>query len=153
MRNHMKHPLITLSMLALVACSKPVTNTQPSIPADTLLMDIMHAIVDSNCSCLDIADEFYMFIDTMQYHAESYPDENIRIGAKSLSMEICNLFMSDMFCTPCSRTKVSLSPISATKKAMTFTTVTYLSPVSMSSIAGGNETVTNCNQLKLDTSA
>ena len=96
----MKHPLIILSLLALVACSKPVTNTQPSIPADTLLMDIMHAIADSNCSCLDIADEFYMFIDTMQYHAESYPDENIRIGAKSLSMEICNLFMSDMFCTP-----------------------------------------------------
>ena len=96
----MKHPLIILSLLALVACSKPVTTTQPSIPADTLLAHIMHAIIDPELSCLDIEDEFYMFIDTMQKHVETIPNEHFRIGVKSMAMDLSSMFLFGDYCTP-----------------------------------------------------
>lgn len=96
----MKHPLIILSLLALVACSKPVTNTQPSIPADTLLAHIMHAIIDPELSCLDIEDEFYMFIDTMQKHVATIPNEQFRIGVKSMAMDLSGMFLFGDYCTP-----------------------------------------------------
>lgn len=91
--------LVFAIAIAFSACH-PVTTEQQTLTADTLLMHVMRAILDTNVSCLDYQDEFMMFMDTMQMHVESYPDEDIRIGAKSFAMEMFGLFVYGDFTTP-----------------------------------------------------
>ncbi len=98
----MKHffPILIFAV-SLAACNKQaVTEEQPSNSSDTVLHHVLRAIIDTNYSCLDYRDEFYALIDTMQSHVESYPDEDIRIGAKSLALDICGLFLYGDCCTP-----------------------------------------------------
>lgn len=94
-----KYPFILIATFFLSACH-PVATTQQTQTADSLLMHVMRAILDTNVSCLDYQDEFMMFMDTMQMHVESYPDEDIRIGAKSFAMELFGLFVYGDFTTP-----------------------------------------------------
>ena len=97
----MKHLLyILLAMLSLVACTKPVATEQQTIPADSMMLHILRAVIDTNISCLDYQGEFMMFMDTMKTQVESYPDEDIRIGAKSFAMELFGLFFYGGFTTP-----------------------------------------------------
>ena len=97
----MKHLLyILLAMLSLVACTKPVVTEQQKIPADSMMLHILRAVIDTNISCLDYQDEFMMFMDTMKTQVEYSPDEGIRIGAKSFAMELFGLFFYGGFTTP-----------------------------------------------------
>ena len=96
----MKKLFFILPFVALVACTRPVENNNRSLPADTLLAHIMHAIIDPELSCLDFEDEFYMFIDTMQKHVETIPNEQLRIGVKSMAMDLSSMFLFGDFCTP-----------------------------------------------------
>lgn len=91
---------ILLAILALTACHRPVTTEQQAIPADSMMLHILRAIIDTNISCLDYQDEFMMFMDTMKTQVESYPNEDIRIGAKSFAMELFGLFFYGGFTTP-----------------------------------------------------
>lgn len=85
--------------LTLCACGKNVSPESESIPADSLLRTVLRAIIDTNLSCIDVKEEFYMFLDTMQSHVETYPDEDIRIGAKSFAMDLCGLFLYGDCCS------------------------------------------------------
>lgn len=85
--------------LLLVSCSKPV-QTETTITSDSLMIHVLQAIIDTNRSCVDVQDEFFMLLDTMQEHVEFYPDEDIRIGAKSFAMDLGSLFMEDGICSP-----------------------------------------------------
>lgn len=97
----MKHFLyILLVMLSLIACSKPIATDQQTIPADSMMLHILRAVIDTNISCLDYQGEFMMFMDTMKTQVESYQDEDIRIGAKSFAMELFGLFFYGGFTTP-----------------------------------------------------
>ena len=106
----MKKFLYLLLALALCACgtktndngctSKNNVEEQQSISADSMMLHILRAVIDTNISCLDYQDEFMMFMDTLQTHVESYPDEDIRIGAKSFAMELFGLFFCGGFTTP-----------------------------------------------------
>ncbi len=96
----MKKLLFIFSLaLTLCACNKHVTSKAESIPADSLLIHVFRAVIDTNISCLEYKDEFMMFMDTLQTHVESYPDEDIRIGAKSFAMDLFGLFMYGDFTT------------------------------------------------------
>ena len=86
--------------LALIACHRPVTSEQRPIPADSMMLHILRAVIDTNISCLDYQDEFMMFMDTLKTHVESNPDEDIRIGAKSFAMNLFGLFFYGDFTTP-----------------------------------------------------
>lgn len=65
-----------------------------------MMQHIVRAVIDTNISCLDYQDEFMMFMDTLKTQVESYPDEDIRIGAKSFAMELFGLFFYGGFTTP-----------------------------------------------------
>ena len=97
----MKRVLYILSLaLAFTACHRPTVSEQQTIPADTMMLHILRAVIDTNISCLEYKDEFMMFMDTLKTHVESYPDEDIRIGAKSFAMDLFGLFMYGDFTTP-----------------------------------------------------
>lgn len=87
--------------LTFSACSnKPVsTENQVMSHYDSLLYNVFRAIGDSTYSCLDYKDDFYELLDTMQSHVESHPDEDVRIGAKSLSLELVGLCVYGDFLT------------------------------------------------------
>ena len=95
-----KLSFIIVLALTLCACNKNVTPEPSSLPADSLLTHVLRAIIDTNQSCIDVKDEFYMFLDTLQMQVETYPDEDIRIGAKSLAMDLCGLFLYGDCCSP-----------------------------------------------------
>jgi len=89
--------LTLLFALTLFACSKPgQQSTEPATPtADTLLLHIIRAITDSSISCVDYKEDFMMFLDTMETQVMSYPDESVRIGAKSFAIDLFGYFMSN----------------------------------------------------------
>lgn len=92
---------ILFLILALCACNKPGTmEQQPSDTSDSLLSHALQSIFDPSLSCLDAKDEIMMLLDTMQSHVESCPDEQIRIGAKSLALEIGSMFLYNDSITP-----------------------------------------------------
>lgn len=96
----MKNYWFITCAIVLSACHHPVSSEQQTFRADSMLTHIMRAVLDTNISCLDYQDEFMMFMDTMQHHAETYPDEDIRIGVKSFAMELFGLFFYGDFTTP-----------------------------------------------------
>lgn len=97
----MKRVLYILSLaLAFTACHRPTVSEQQTIPADTMMLHILRAVIDTNISCLEYKDEFMMFMDTMKTQVEFYPDEDIRIGAKSFAMDLFGLFFYGDFTTP-----------------------------------------------------
>ena len=89
----MKKIFYVLLTVTLCACgAKNVTTDEEALShEDSLLYNVFRAIGDSTWSCIDYKDSFYKLLDTMQTHVESYPDEDIRIGAKSLALEIVGL--------------------------------------------------------------
>lgn len=92
---------ILLIALICVACNKPVANKEQDLShADSLLLNVFRAIGDSTYSCLDCKDAFYELLDTMQTHVEFYPDESVRVGAKSLALEIVGLCVYGDFLSP-----------------------------------------------------
>lgn len=91
---------ILLTAITFAACHHPAASEQQPIPADSMLLHIMRAVMDTNVSCLDYQDEFMMFMDTMQNQVEIYPDEDIRIGVKSLAMDLFSMFIYGDFTTP-----------------------------------------------------
>ena len=96
-----KKPIYILLLLALCACNKPGSNEQqPYSVSDSLLSHALQAIFDPSLSCLDAKDEIMILLDTMQSHVESCPDEQIRIGARSLALEIVGMFVYNDSITP-----------------------------------------------------
>lgn len=98
MRKILQISLIICAVLSS-ACHPVVTERQ-TLPVDSLLLHVFHAVLDTNVSCLDYQDEFMMLMDTMQMHVESYPDKKVRIGAKSLVMDLLGLFVYGDCTTP-----------------------------------------------------
>ena len=98
----MKRTLLFLSLIALLvgSCNRPMSTDQTAPITDSTLLYVLQAIVDTNRSCIDLKDDIYELLDTMQSHVESHPDENIRIGAKSLAMNISSLFLFGECCSP-----------------------------------------------------
>lgn len=91
---------ILFAALSLSACHRPVATEQQTIPADSMMLHMLRAVFDTNVSCLDYQDEFMMFMDTLKTQVETYPDEDIRIGAKSFAMNLFGLFFYGDFMTP-----------------------------------------------------
>lgn len=97
----MKTKPIILFLFALVSmgCAKTAKtqseeNVQVADP-DSTVLHILHAIVDTTQSYLDIKPELFALIDMMQAHVESYPDGDIRVGAKSLAMILSQLMLDE----------------------------------------------------------
>ena len=65
-----------------------------------LLQHVMTELLDSNCNVLEIKDELLMLLDTMQQYATYHPQEEIRVGAKSLAFVLGDLTLHDELCTP-----------------------------------------------------
>ena len=93
------HICLLVVLFCLTACH-PVDTEQQTLPMDSLILHVFHAVLDTNVSCLDYQDEFMMLMDTMQMHVESYPDKKVRIGAKSLVMDLLGLFVYGDCTTP-----------------------------------------------------
>lgn len=98
MRKILQISLIICAVLSS-ACH-PVDTERQTLPMDSLILHVFHAVLDTNVSCLDYQDEFMMLMDTMQMHVESYPDKKVRIGAKSLVMDLVGLFVYGDCTTP-----------------------------------------------------
>ena len=96
----MKKLLFILPLLAQVACSRPVHAEPSPLPADSLMLRVMRAIMDTNLSCLDVQEEFYALIDTMQTHAMSLHDESLKIGVRSFALNMAEMFLFGDFCSP-----------------------------------------------------
>lgn len=98
----MKKLIFTLVFLpaCLLSCHKPVAAESKPISNDLLLQHVMTALLDSNRSVLEVKDELLMLLDTMQQHAMYHPQEEIRIGAKSLAFVLGDLTLYDESCTP-----------------------------------------------------
>lgn len=91
--------LILSSALVIVSCNKPVA-TEQTVTADSLFICVLQSIFDSTRSCVEAKDEFIMFFDTMQSHVQSHPDYEIRVGAKSLAMELAGIMLESDLCSP-----------------------------------------------------
>lgn len=92
---------ILFLLLALCACNKPGSNEQqPYSASDSLLSHALQSIFNPSLSCLDAKDEIMMLLDTMQSHVESCPNEQIRIGARGLALEIVGMFLYNDSITP-----------------------------------------------------
>ena len=57
------------------------------------MLRVMRAIMDTNLSCLDVQEEFYALIDTMQTHAMSLHDESLKIGVRSFALNMAEMFL------------------------------------------------------------
>lgn len=98
---HMKkYFVILLLFLGVCSCSKTVTGELATTPSDSLMLTVMQSIMDTNHSYLDVKEELFMFIDTMQSHVEFHPDSKIRIGAKSFADLLAQLLLEPEFNTP-----------------------------------------------------
>ena len=91
--------LILSAALVIVSCNKLVA-TEQTVTADSLLICVLQSIFDSTRSCVEVKDEFIMFFDTMQSHVQSHPDYEIRVGAKSLAMELAGIMLESDLCSP-----------------------------------------------------
>jgi len=78
----------------ITGCTEPQTNNYSETTSmDSLVSQVMRALVDTNTCVFDYKDEFNVLLDTMAYHAQYHPNENIRIGAKSYAMLLSALCM------------------------------------------------------------
>ena len=102
--DRVKYSMLTSWLLLVTiffsACHRPAISEQQTIPADSMMMHMLRAVFDTNVSCLVYQDEFMMFMDTLKTQVETYPDEDIRIGAKSFAMNLFGLFFYGDFTTP-----------------------------------------------------
>ena len=87
-------------LFSLSSCNKPVSVNMANMPSDSLMLTVMQSIMDTNRSYLDVKEELFMFIDTMQSHAEFHPDPEIRVGAKSFADLLAQLLLAPEFNTP-----------------------------------------------------
>ena len=92
----MKKLLFILPLLALVACGNKQVNAK-EIPTstDSLMVDVMRAVVDTNRSYLEIKDELDRFLDSLEYHVTTIPDEDIRESARYYAVYLQRLLMSE----------------------------------------------------------
>ncbi len=98
----MKHLLIIPVALLLIvtSCTKQVTSSEQENITDSTLIHVLHAKLDSTRTIMEVKDDIFQLIDTMQYHVEYHPDINIRIGAKSLASTLLQLMMDETINTP-----------------------------------------------------
>ena len=87
-------------LLSLSSCNKTISTNEANIPSDSLMLTVMQSIMDTNRSYLDVKEELFMFIDTMQSHVEFHPNSEIRIGAKSFADLLAQLLLEPEFNTP-----------------------------------------------------
>lgn len=93
--------ILCLTFITLISCSKStVTKNSEFTNSDSLMIHVLRAVIDSTQSYLDIKPELFALIDTMQYHTEFCPDDNIRIGAKSFALTLGELMMDTTLNTP-----------------------------------------------------
>ena len=92
----MKKLLFILPFLALVACGTKQENSR-DIPTstDSLMVDVMRAVVDTNRSYLEIKEELNRFLDSLEYHVTTIPDEDIRESARYYAVYLQGLLMSE----------------------------------------------------------
>lgn len=95
-----KYLFLFFALCGLCSCNKSVTSDSVNIPSDSLLLTVMQSIIDTNQSYLDLKDELFMFIDTMQSHVEFHPNPEIRVGAKSFADLLAELLLAPEFNTP-----------------------------------------------------
>jgi hypothetical protein len=95
-----KYLVFVFVLLSLYSCNKNITSDMPNVPSDSLMLTVMQSIMDTNRSYLDVKEELFMFIDTMQSHAEFHPDPEIRVGAKSFADLLAQLLLAPEFNTP-----------------------------------------------------
>jgi len=84
-----------LATAILVGCSKPQSENKTSTITDSLVLNVMRALIDSNSNVLNIQQDFNILVDTMLFHVQYHPDENIRVGAKSYAMFLSALCMDE----------------------------------------------------------
>lgn len=95
----MKTKPIFLFLFAIMAagCAKTAktqsTENAQVANSDSTMLYVLRAVVDPTQSYLDIKPELFALIDTMQAHVESYPDDYVRLGAKSLAIDLTQLMM------------------------------------------------------------
>ena len=102
MRKHLSLILVFVTFL-LISCDKK--NKQEPIEStvhtrDSMLLDIFNAVASDSVTLFDVSNEIRAVIDTMQTHAESYPDKDIRIGARSLAGILSQVFLDSTLNTP-----------------------------------------------------
>ena len=95
-----KYLVFVFVLLSLCSCNKNITSDLPNVTSDSLMLTVMQSIMDTNRSYLDVKEELFMFIDTMQSHAEFHPDPEIRVGAKSFADLLAQLLLQPDFNTP-----------------------------------------------------
>ena len=96
-------PLLILPialLLTFTSCTKPVISSKQENITDSTLIHVLHATLDSTRTIMEVKDDIFQLIDTMQYHVEYHPDINIRIGAKSLASTLLQLMMDETINTP-----------------------------------------------------
>lgn len=94
----------TLSFIAaalmMASCGNRTSQNSEGLPLDSLTYHVITTIADSNRTCLEVKDEMYALIDSLQERVESWTDEEIRIGAKSFALDLCDVLMNEEFCSP-----------------------------------------------------
>lgn len=92
----MKKIFIIFLCVVLCSCANGhKAEEENTSSADSTALHVLHAIVDTTQSYLDIKPELFALIDMMQAHVESYPDGDIRVGAKSLAMIMSQLMLDE----------------------------------------------------------
>lgn len=97
----MKRILYLFVIGALVACSsKPTQVNETHSESGQLLKHVMSSAFDSTVTLFDVREELYQLIDTMYTHAAYHPNIDVRIGAKSLAMDLTQMFLLEEYFSP-----------------------------------------------------
>ena len=91
----MKRFLLGLvAVMLFVSCSQHKTDGQSeNVPMDSLMFRVVNAIADSSRTVLEVEDELFSMLDSMQVIVESEADEDRRIAAKRFALDLCSVFL------------------------------------------------------------
>ena len=95
-----KYYFIAALTLLLPSCGSKTVQTENEEPVtDSLILFVMHNILDSTLSIEDIKVEYRQLLDRIYSDASSNPDEYLRMGAKSVAIDLLGLTLEDPHAT------------------------------------------------------
>lgn len=95
-----KYLFILLVLFGVYSCNKNRNCQPPSVMKNPSWMTVMKAIVNPNQSYLDVKDELFMLIDTMQAHVEFNPNFETRIEARIAADMLIEMLLKPDMNTP-----------------------------------------------------
>lgn len=94
--------IFLMTSITLAACGGKSVQTSrlDGVSTDTLAYRVINALADSSRTIMEVQDELYALLDSIQERMETCPDEEFRISTKSFTLDLFSALLSEEYCTP-----------------------------------------------------